>query len=140
MAISSLLIIHSLSSEVVRSEATVAGGDLRILSVDATESSRLTVRQIIHSRLGKVEAGGSVVNSQNIDGLAVVCDAVAGAALWGVPACNSLITTNARERRNVALCVPSVSGDESVRTVGARQSIQRTATVIVPSVVGDYRC
>ncbi len=78
-------------------KATVASSNLGILSIDTAESSRLAVGQLIHSPLGKVEAVGGVVNSQNVDCLAVVCDAVASAALWGVPASNALVTANARE-------------------------------------------
>jgi hypothetical protein len=62
-------------------EATVAGSYLGVLSINATELSSLAVGELVHGGLGEVETSCSVVNSQNVDSLAVVCDAVAGTAL-----------------------------------------------------------
>lgn len=79
-----------------------------------------------------------MVDSQNVNGLAVVCDTVAGAALGRVPARNSLVATNAREGGNVGLGVPSILGDEAICAIRARQSDQTTAAVIVTSVVRNF--
>lgn len=98
-------------------EAAVAVSNLGILSINTAKSRRLAVGEFVHSCLGEVEAIGGVVDSQHVDGLAVVGDAVASSALCGVPALDSLVTTNARERRNVGLNVPSILGDEAVRAV-----------------------
>jgi hypothetical protein len=62
-------------------QAAVADSDLSILCLDATKSLSLAVCEVIHGRLGKVEAIASVVNGKNVDGLAVVGDTVAGTAL-----------------------------------------------------------
>lgn len=93
---------------------------MRILCVNASELSSLTVCEVIHGSLGEVEASSSVINGQDVDSLAVVCDAVAGTALGRVPALDTLVATDARERRYVRLSVPSVLGYETVRTVRAR--------------------
>lgn|SRR5690348_4368976 len=65
----------------LRSEATVASSNLSVLGINATKLGSLAVGKLVHGGLGEVETSGSVVNSQNVDGLAVVCDAVAGTAL-----------------------------------------------------------
>jgi hypothetical protein len=62
-------------------QATVADGNLSILCLDTTKSLSLAVCEVVHGRLGKVEAITSVVNSENVNGLAVVGDTVAGTAL-----------------------------------------------------------
>lgn len=121
----------------MRLEATVAGSYLCVLSLDASKLSSLPVGKVVHSGLGKVESIGGVVNGQDVDSLSVVCDSVASAALGGVPARNTLVASNARERRDVALRLPAVLGDETVRSVRAGQSSQTTAAVIVTSIVGD---
>jgi hypothetical protein len=121
----------------LRLETTVAGGYLSVLRIDATKLSSLAVGKLVHGGLGEVETSGSVVNGQDVDGLAVVCDAVAGTALGGVPARNTLVATNAGERWNVSLSVPSVLGDETIGAVRAGQSSQRAAAVIVAGIVGN---
>ena len=55
--------------------------DLSVLGVDATEGSSLAVGELVHGRLSEVEASAGVVNGEDVDGLAVVGDAVAGTAL-----------------------------------------------------------
>jgi hypothetical protein len=62
-------------------EATVADIDLSVLSIDATKSLSLAICEVIHGRLGEVEAVAGVVDCKNVDSLAVVCHAVAGTAL-----------------------------------------------------------
>lgn len=64
-------------------QATVADRDLRILSLNTSELHSLTVGEVIHSSLREVEAGSRVVDSQNVDCLAVICYTVAGTALYG---------------------------------------------------------
>jgi len=58
-----------------------------------------------------------VVDGQDVNGLSVVGDSVASTTLCGVPALNSLVTTDARERRDVGLGAPSVLGDEAVGAI-----------------------
>jgi hypothetical protein len=62
-------------------KTAVADSNLGILSLDATESLSLAVREVVHRRLREVETIASVVNSKNIDGLAIVSNTVAGTAL-----------------------------------------------------------
>lgn len=56
--------------------------------------------------------------------------------LRAVPACNSLVTTNAGEAREVALGRETV--DETVGSVRAADDVHAAAGVIVTSVVADY--
>jgi len=62
-------------------EFALAGGDLDVLGVDTAELRCLVVGQGIHGYLTNVEASCGVVNGKDVDGLAIVCDSVAGAAL-----------------------------------------------------------
>jgi hypothetical protein len=58
------------------------------LRLDAAKRLSLTVGEVVHGRLGKVEAVGGVVDSEDVDGLAIVCDTIAGPALWiGIRVC-----------------------------------------------------
>ena len=65
-------------------QSAVTDGNLGVLCVDASECLSLAVGKLVHSLLGEVEAVGGVVNGKNVDGLAVVCDAVASTALMNV--------------------------------------------------------
>jgi hypothetical protein len=62
-------------------QSAVAGSDLSVLGIDATESLSLAVREVVHGRLGEVKTVTSVVDSENIDSLAVVGHTVASTAL-----------------------------------------------------------
>lgn len=62
-------------------QAAVAGRHLHVLRIDATKLLSLVVGQGIHGALCEVEARCGVVDGEHVDGLAVVGDAVAGAAL-----------------------------------------------------------
>lgn len=62
-------------------DLALAGIDLDVLRIHASKGRGLVVCQSIHGCLGNVEAGCSVVDCENIDGVAPVCDGVAGAAL-----------------------------------------------------------
>lgn len=97
----------------------------------------VTVGQGIHGVEPNVEASGAVVNSQDVDGLAAVCELPAGAAAGGVPASDGLDTTNVWEARDLALGLPVVSGDEAVGAVGARDDSQGARSVIVAGIVRD---
>jgi hypothetical protein len=75
-----------------------------------------------------------MVNGKNVDGLAVICNAVASSTLIyisderrreitgytylrAVPAGNAHVSTNVRESRDRALSLPAVLGDQSVGIV-----------------------
>src|SRR5687768_15586973 len=62
-------------------QAAVASSNLGVLSIDTTESRSLAVGKLVHGCLGDVEALGSMVDSEDVDGLSVVGDAVACSAL-----------------------------------------------------------
>lgn len=64
-----------------RLETAHVDANLSVLSIDATEGSSLAVGELVHGSLGEVEASAGVVNGEDVDGLAVVGDAVAGTAL-----------------------------------------------------------
>lgn len=77
-----------------------------------------------------------MVDGEHVDGLAVVRQAVAGAALGGVPAGDALVATEVG-RLDGALGLPAVLGDEAVGAVGAGNGRHGAACVIVAGVVGD---
>lgn len=58
-----------------------AGGDLGVLHVDATKVGGLVVRQIVHGSLSNVEPSARMIDGKHVDGLAVVRQRVALAAL-----------------------------------------------------------
>jgi hypothetical protein len=62
-------------------KTAVADSNLGVLSLNATKGLSLTVGEVIHGRLGEVEAVAGVVDSKNVYSLAVVGDTVAGTAL-----------------------------------------------------------
>jgi hypothetical protein len=94
-----------------------------------------------------------VVDRKNVDGLAVVCDTVAGAALncslavlcvgigfaylVAVPSGDALVSANVGVAGNLALVLPAVLGDEAVYAVRAGYGGEGAALVIVADVVRD---
>lgn len=62
-------------------QAALADGDLDSGSIDPAKSCSLAVGQLVHGRLGKVEAGGGVINGKDVDGPASVGELPAGTAL-----------------------------------------------------------
>lgn len=101
-------------------QTAVAHSDLSGSGRNTSELNGVTVGQSIHGVEANVEASTAVVNSQDVNGLAAVCELPAGAAVGGVPASDGLDTTNVWEARDLALGLPVVSGDEAVDAVGAR--------------------
>lgn len=75
-------------------DLAVAVRNLHVLRIDTSELRSLVVRQSIHGALSKIEAGGSVVDGEDINRLPIVGDAVARAALQG-----SLAAYNEETRR-----------------------------------------
>jgi hypothetical protein len=115
-------------------KSAVADINLSILRLDTTKHLSLTVRELIHGRLGKVEAVVGVVDSEDVDGVFVECDAVTSAALLSlisiarvnegrqsylraVPARNAHVAANMGEVGNRALGGPAVLGHQAVGTV-----------------------
>jgi hypothetical protein len=94
-----------------------------------------------------------VVDRKNVDSLAVVCDAVAGAALKqplvvlvngsgcaylvAVPSGDALVSANVGVAGNLALVLPAVLGDEAVCAIRAGYGGEGSVLVIVAGVVGD---
>lgn len=141
-------------------QSTLVDSNLGILRVDAAKISGLVVGQIVHGGLGQVEAVVGVVNGQDVDGLAVVGDAVASAALsWArmrwlvadyenthgfipaylirVPAWDADVAADVGEFGDGALGLPAVLGNEAIRAVGARDGRHGTAAIVVASVVAN---
>lgn len=118
-------------------QAAVAESDLGRLGLNAAELGSLAVGKVVHSGGGKVEATGSSVDAEDVDGLAVVGQGVALAAVGGVPAGNVGSTANVGELGNSALGLPAVLGDQAVDAVRARDSSQGAAGIIVTGVVRD---
>jgi len=118
-------------------QSTLVDSNLGILRVDAAKISGLVVGQIVHGGLGQVEAVVGVVNGQDVDGLAVVGDAVASAALIRVPAWDADVAADVGEFGDGALGLPAVLGNEAIRAVGARDGRHGTAAIVVASVVAN---
>jgi hypothetical protein len=94
-----------------------------------------------------------VVDRKNVDSLAVVCDAVTGAALisvshaehWqstfaylrAVPSSDALVSANVGVVGDGALVLPAILGDEAVRAIGAGYGGEGAVLVIIAGVVGD---
>lgn len=76
---SKYLIKNTLLSQ--HSQAALADGDLDGGGVDTAKSRGLAVGQLVHGRLGEVEAAGGVVDGEDVDGPAGVGELPAGAAL-----------------------------------------------------------
>jgi len=107
------------------------------LGVDAAELDSLAVCEGVHGIESNVEARGSVVDSEDVDLLALVLEAVAATTVGGVPALDDVDTTDVLGR-DVALSLPAILGDETVLAIRARDSSHGAGLVIVASVVGDW--
>ena len=121
-------------------DLALAGINLDIRDVDPPKLHRLTIGQIVHCCLSDVEARRGMINCQDVDGLAVVCQAVASTALerfsWrfyiirqsigtyhsAVPSCNPLVPSNIWVGRDSSLCLPTILGDQAVGTIRAGDS------------------
>ena len=128
---------HLLRHQTNHLQSAVASCDLGVLCLNATESLSLAVGEIVHGGLGDVETVASVVDSKNIDSLAVVCDAIAGSALCAVPALNTHVASDTGEASDGALVLPAVLGDQTILAIRAGNGGERAASIIVASVVGD---
>jgi len=62
-------------------DIALAGRNLHICRIDTTELGGLVVRQGVQADFAEVEAGSGVVDGEDVDGLAFVCDTVASTAL-----------------------------------------------------------
>lgn len=90
----------------------------------------------VHSSEANVEAAGSVIDSEDIDALAVVLELPAGSARGRVPAGNGVNATDVGELGDVALGLPAgVLGHEAVAAVGARDGSEGSGLVIVAGIV-----
>lgn len=142
-------------------QAAVGGSDLDSGGLNTAEGSSLAVGQLVHGGLGDVEAGGGVVDGQDVDGAATVAQLPASSALRGqvsfpvhisssigraydkthargVPAGDLGGAADVGEVGDGALGLVAVAGDEAVGAVGARDGRHGAAGVIVAGVVGDW--
>lgn len=62
-------------------DLAVGLGNLDILRIDAAHLPGITVCQVIQGGLGDIESIGGVIDGEDIDGLAIVGQTVARAAL-----------------------------------------------------------
>lgn len=106
------------------------------LGVDAAELDSLAICEGVHGIKANVEARGSVVDSEDVDLLALVLEAVAATTVGRVPALDDVDTTDVLGR-DVALSLPAILGDETILAIRARDSGHGARLVIVASVVGD---
>lgn len=63
-------------------ESTVAGSNLLVLRIDAAKLTSLTIGKLVHGLLSDVESISSVIDSCDVDGLAVIGNAIASTALF----------------------------------------------------------
>lgn len=108
------------------------------LRIHSTKLLRVTARQLIHGLLAHVDARSRVVDSQDVDGLALVRDGPAGTAVGRVPAGHLLDAADVGEVPDLRLEVPAVLGDEAVCAVGAGDDGHGAVGVVVAGVVGDW--
>lgn len=80
-------------------------------SIDTTKLDSLAVSECVHGGERNVEARGSMVNSQNVDALALVGELPAGTAGGRVPSRNGLGAADVWELGDVALRLPAIPGD-----------------------------
>lgn len=118
-------------------ETAVADRNLGRRSIHASQLHSLATRQGVHGVERNVEAGGGVVNGQDVDGVAAVRELPAGAAGGRVPAPDGGGASDVGELGDLALRLPVVAGDEAVGAVGAGDGCQGTRAVVVAGVVGD---
>lgn len=119
-------------------QTTVRGGSLDNGGLDAAEGLGLAVGELVQGGLGDVEAGGGVVDGQDVDGAAAVAQLPAGAARGRVPAGDLGGAADVGEAGDGALGLVAVAGDEAVGAVGARDGRHGAAGVVVAGVVGDW--
>lgn len=135
-------------------QATVADSNLCGSRINPTEIDSLAVRQVVHGVQGDVEASCGMINSKDVDRLAIVAELPASSALetmsgtanysgmhvtylGRVPARNGGGGTDVGELGNSTLCLPAVASNEAVGTVGARDSGHSSAANIVTSVISN---
>lgn len=100
----------------------------------------LSPGQLVHGVQPNVEVGGGDINRCDEDAIRFslsirICEIPAGAAVRGVPACDSGCTTDAREGRQGAEGGEAAS-EKAVATVRACYCVQGLASVVVCGVVG----
>ncbi len=78
--------------------------------IDPAQLNSPAVGEVVHGGLGDVEAGTGTVNSQDVDGAAVVGRAPAGPAVGRVPARDGLGAADVGEAFDVALDLPVKGG------------------------------
>lgn len=62
-------------------KTAVRGGDLDGSGINTAEGGSLAVGQLVHGGLSEVEAGGGVVDGQDVDGASAVAELPASSAL-----------------------------------------------------------
>lgn len=111
----------------LRLETADAQGLLLDSGVNAAELDTVAAGQVVESGQTNVETRSSVVDGNDMDGLAVPGSGPASAAGRRVPAGDGLDTANVRETRDIALDVPvcgvslQVLGDNTGRKAAQRQ-------------------
>lgn len=94
----------------LRGKTTLRDIDLGDSGVHTAEGISLVVGELVHGTLGQVEAVAGVVDCEDVDGLAVVADRVALAALGAVPAGDVAGATDKWEVGDGALGLVAVPG------------------------------
>ena len=87
-------------------KSAVAEGHRLDIGLNAAQLDTVAVGQLVEGTESNVEASRGVVNSQDVNRLAVVGRGPAGAAVGGVPAGDGGGATDVGEARDLALGVP----------------------------------
>lgn len=78
-----------------------------------------------------------MVDGEDVNEVPIPLQAPACSARWRVPTRDGLSTADKREAGDVALCGPSVAGDETVLAIRAGHGVEGLVWVVVAGVVGD---
>lgn len=116
----------------------VAHRDLGGCSIDTTKLDSLAVSESVHGGERNVETRGSMVNSQNVDALALVGELPAGTTGGRVPSRNGLSAADVWELGDVALRLPAIPRDQAILAIRAGHGCERPGRLIVAGVIRDY--
>ena len=122
--------------------------------LDTTLSYGLAAGELVHSRFAEVDALSDMVDSHEVDAVALVSvsmsvhvtdlncasnlrDLIALSTLWRVPTSDVAGAANECEAWNSSLGLVAVLGDQAVVTVGAGNHSERSSSLIVAFIIAD---
>lgn len=85
--------------------------DLLNIRLDSTKEGGLVVGEPVHRRECNVQTTSSMINGEDIDGVASVGRLPTGSTVGRVPAGDGRGASNVREAPDCSLCLPAVLGN-----------------------------